>query len=288
MSSVSSLNGNDRAPRLVAVNSRPLRIVGLTVGIGIIVLLLIFLILPTLLVIPMSLGTAEYLELPPRGLTLKWYVAFFTDADWMAATWFSFRIAIATTVSATIVGTLASVALVRGDLPGKTWLQALTLGPLIVPHIVIAVSVYLMFAPLRLTGTFFGFVIAHTMLAVPYVVITVTAALQRFDVSLELAALNCGASRLRAFFAVVLPGIAPGVAAAAVFAFMASFDEATVAFFISGVEGKTLTRKMFEDIDFNLTPVIAAASTILVIVSLAIMGGLQVLQSRTAAATSKL
>ncbi|TIN32508.1 MAG: ABC transporter permease [Mesorhizobium sp.] len=265
---------------LWAAYDRPLRLIGLICGIAIVGLLLFFLLLPTLLVIPMSLGTADYLEFPPKGLTLKWYVAFFGDADWMAATWFSLRIALATTLSATVVGTLAAIALVRGDLPGKAWLQALTLSPLVFPHIVIAVAIYLLFAPLKLTGNFFGFVIAHSMLAVPYVVITVTAALQRFDVTLELAALNCGASRVRAFFAVVLPDIAPGVAAGAVFAFMASFDEATVAFFISGIEGKTLTRKMFEDIDFNLTPVIAAASTVLVAVSLGVMGGLHLVQSR--------
>ncbi|MER8824682.1 ABC transporter permease [Mesorhizobium sp. M0991] len=257
-----------------------MRLIGLTVGIGIVGLLLFFLIVPTLLVIPMSLGTADYLEFPPSGLTLKWYAAFFSDADWMSATWFSLRIAVATTLGATIVGTLAAIALVRGDLPGKAWLQALTLSPLVVPHIVIAVAIYLLFAPLGLSGNFSGFVIANTMLAVPYVVITVTAALQRFDLTLELAALNCGAGRIRAFFLVVLPGIAPGVAAGAVFAFLASFDEATVAFFISGVQGKTLTRKMFEDIDSNLTPVIAAASTVMVVVSLATLGGLQLLQSR--------
>ncbi|MGV6873954.1 ABC transporter permease [Pseudochelatococcus sp. B33] len=248
---------------------------GLTVG-----LILFFLVLPTFLVFPMSLGTAAYIEFPPRGLTLKWYLEYIQDPDWMAATFFSLRIAAATTVSATVVGTLAAIALVRGALPGKTLIQALTLSPMVVPHIVIAIAVYLVFAPLRLTGNFFGFLIAHTMLAVPYVVITVSAALQRFDPMLELAALNCGASRTRAFFSVVLPDILPGIAAGAVFAFLASFDEATVAFFISGIEGKTITRKMFEDIDFNLTPVIAAVSTVLVVVSLVLMGGVQLLQSK--------
>ena len=151
---------------------------------------------------------------------------------------------------------------------------------MVVPHIVMAVSIYLVFAPIGLTGNFFGFLIAHTMLSVPYVVITVTAVLQRFDATLELAALNCGATRTQAFFHVVLPNILPGVAAGGVFAFLASFDEATVAFFISGVGGKTITRKMFEDIDFNLTPVIAAVSTVMVIVSLVLMTGVQLIQSR--------
>ena len=139
------------------------------------------------------------------------------------------------------------------------------------PHIVLAVSIYLVFAPVGLTGTYPGFVIAHTMLSVPYVVLTVTAALQRADPSLELAALNCGASRSQAFWFVVLPDIAPGVAAGAILAFLASFHEAAVAFFISGVEGKTITRKLFEDIDFNLTPVIAVGSTVMVFLSLALM-----------------
>jgi mannopine transport system permease protein len=249
---------------------------------GFVGIVLAFLLLPTLIVLPMSLGEASYIEFPPKGLTLKWYEAYFADPDWMAATWFSLKTASATTVAATIIGTLASFALVRGNLPGARALQALTLAPLIVPHIVLAVALYLVFAPIGLTGNFAGFAIAHTMLSVPYVMLTVSAALQRFDPALELAALNCGASRARAFWHVVLPNIAPGVAAGAVFAFLASFDEATVAFFISGVDGKTITRKLFEDIDYNLTPVIAAASTVMVVVSLLLMSGIEWLRSRGA------
>ena len=250
-------------------------IFGIVVG-----LVLFFLILPTLIVIPMSLGTSAFIEFPPRGLTLRWYLDYLRDPDWMAATFFSLRIALATTTCATIVGTLAAIAFVRGNLPGKSAIHALTLSPMVVPHIVIAISIYLVFAPLRLTGTFFGFLVAHTMLAVPYVVITVTAALQRSDPALELAALNCGANRMQSFFFVVLPNILPGVAAGAVFAFLASFDEATVAFFISGVEGKTITRKLFENVDFNLTPVIAAVSTLLTGLSLLLMGAIELSKRR--------
>jgi mannopine transport system permease protein len=248
---------------------------------GAVGLILFFLILPTLVVIPMSLGKSAYIEFPPRGLTLRWYLDYLHDPDWMAATLFSLRIALATTVCATVIGTLAAIALVRGNLPGKSAIQALTLSPMVVPHIVIAIAVYLFFAPLRLTGTFFGFLVAHTMLSVPYVVITVTAALQRFDPALELAALNCGANRGQAFFFVVLPSIRPGVVAGAVFAFIASFDEATVAFFISGIEGKTITRKLFENIDFNLTPVIAAVSTLLTGLSLLLMGAIELSKRRS-------
>jgi mannopine transport system permease protein len=268
----------------IPVNSKPQghysRLLWAGLATAIVGILLFFLVLPTFLVLPMSLGEAAYLQFPPKGLTFKWYADYFQDRDWMAATWFSIRIALATTLSATVIGTLAAIALVRGNLPGKSVLQALTISPMIVPHIVIAIAVFIAFSPLNLAGNFLGFLIAHTMLAVPYVVITVMAALQRFDATLELAALNCGATRVRAFFSVILPNIAPSVAAGGVFAFLASFDEATVAFFLSGIEGKTITRKMFEDIDFNLTPIIAAVSTVLVVVSLGVMSVLHLMQTR--------
>ncbi|MBB2838236.1 UNVERIFIED_ORG: mannopine transport system permease protein [Rhizobium etli] len=242
--------------------------------------ILFFLLLPTLLVIPISLNDSSYIEFPPKGLTLRWYSEFLSDPDWRAATIFSLKIALSTTIASTAIGTMAAIGLVRGNLPGKTFLQTLSLGPMIVPHVVFGVALYLIFSPLGLTGNFAGFLIAHTVLSVPYVVITVSAALERFDPSLELAALNCGASRSRAFFSIVLPNISPALAAASVFAFLASFDEATVAFFISDTGGKTISRKMFEDIDFNLTPVIAAVSTLLVAVSLILMGSIHLLTGR--------
>lgn len=240
--------------------------------------ILFFLVLPTLVIVPISLGSAAYIEFPPRQLTLHWYREYFSDPDWMAATWFSVRVALGTSMTATVIGSLAAIALVRGALPGKGLLHAFALGPMVVPHIVFGIALYLIFAPLRLTGNFFGFLIAHTALAVPYVIVTVTAALQRFDFTLELAALNCGASRLKSFLLVVFPNISPAIAISAVFAFLASFDEATVAFFISDAGGKTISRKMFEDIDFNLTPVIAAVSTILAALSLLLMAGIRALQ----------
>jgi mannopine transport system permease protein len=242
--------------------------------------ILFFLMLPTLVIIPMSLSSGEYMEFPPRGLSLRWYQAFFADPEWLAATFFSLKIALSTTLAAAVIGTLASLALVRGQVVGKPIIQALSMGPMIVPHIVLGVALYLVFAPMQLTGNFVGFLVAHSVLSVPYVVITISAALQRLDPVLELAALSCGASRPRAFFSVVLPNIAPSIAAACIFAFLASFDEATVAFFISDTGGKTISRKMFEDIDFNLTPVIAAASTLLVGISLMLMGAVQAFSKR--------
>ncbi len=267
--------------RLKLMVLHPLGRAAALIGAGVLVgSILFFLILPTLLIIPMSLSQTDYIQFPPQGLTWHWYQVYFSDPDWMAATWFSVRIAIATTVSATIIGAMASLAIVRGDLPFKNALQVLSVGPMIVPHVVFGVALYLVFSPLQLTGNFIGFLIAHTVLAIPYVVITVTASLQRLDPMLELAGLSCGANRLQTFFRIVLPNIAPGIASAAVFAFLASFDEATVAFFISDTGGKSIGRKMFEDIDFNLTPVIAAASAVFVAISLLLMGTAHLLTTR--------
>ena len=234
-------------------------------------LILVFLMVPTLLILPVSFNPTDSLVFPPQGFSLRWYRLFLTDPDWVDATLFSLQIAALTTVSSTVVGTMGAVALVRGRLPGRQTLEALLLAPLIVPHIIVAIAVYLQFAPLGLVGNRLGFVLVHTALAVPYVVLVVSAALQRLPPSLEMAGLNLGASRLRCFVSITMPLIGPAILAGAVFAALASFDETVVSFFLSGVEHKTVTRKMFEDIEFNLSPVIAAASTLFVVGTVTLM-----------------
>jgi mannopine transport system permease protein len=245
----------------------------------------VFLVLPTLLVIAMSLTSESYIHFPPQDISTRWYAAYFGDPRWMRATFLSLRIAVGTMAAATVIGTMASLAFVRGSLPGSELIRVLSLSPLITPGIITAVAVYLAFSPLRLTDNYFGFVIAHTVLAIPYVVLVITASLVSFDSDIELAALNCGASRLRSFFEVILPNIAPGVVSAAVFAFLTSFDEATVAIFIAGADQQTLPSKLFEDINNTLTPVIPAVSTTMVVFSLTLMGllvaGLRFFKKRT-------
>ena len=233
--------------------------------------ILLFLILPSALVVPMSLSPTNFLQFPPTGFSTRWYAAYFSDSGWLDATWFSVQIAVLVTAASAIIGTMAAIALVRGDVPGQDALTAILLAPLIVPHVIVAIAVYFQFAPLGLNGTRLGFLLIHTALAVPYVVLVVTAALQRLPPSYEMAALNLGASRLRCFQKITLPLIMPAIAAGSVFAFLASFDETVVSFFISGVENKTITRKLMEDIEFNLSPLIAAASTIFVIATVLLM-----------------
>ena len=233
--------------------------------------ILAFLILPSVLVVPMSFSATTFLKFPPTGFSLRWYEAYVSDREWIDATLFSLQIAAITTVASAVIGTMASIELVRVRLPAKDTIGALLLAPLIVPHVIVAIAVYFQFAPLGLVGTRLGFVLLHTALAVPYVVLVVSAALQRVPPSLEMAGLNLGASRVRCFQAITLPLIAPSITAGAVFAFLASFDETVVSFFISGVEHKTVTRKMMEDIEFNLSPLIAAASTLFVAATVVLM-----------------
>lgn len=223
----------------------------------------VFLLLPTLLIVPMSFGPDQYLRFPPAGFTLHWYAVYFTDADWIGATLFSVKIAILTAVAATLIGTLISVALVRGRLPLKRLFELLVVGPVIVPNIALAIAMFLVFDRLRLTGTTFGFVAAHTALAMPFVVFTILASLYRFDSDLERAALSCGANPLQAFLLVTLPQISSGIVSAALFAFIISFDEPVISFFISNLDNRSLPRKMFEDIDYNISPTLAAVATML-------------------------
>jgi mannopine transport system permease protein len=222
-----------------------------------------FLLLPTVLIVPMSFGPDQYLRFPPSGFTLHWYAAYFSDADWLDATLFSVKIAILTALVATIIGTLVAIALVRGRLPLKPAFELLVVGPVIVPNIALAIAMFLVFDRLHLTGTTLGFVAAHTALAMPFAVFTVLASLYRFDADLERAALSCGASPLQAFVLVTLPQIAPGIVSAALFAFIISFDEPVISFFISDLDHRSLPRKMFEDIDYNISPTLAAVATML-------------------------
>jgi mannopine transport system permease protein len=234
-------------------------------------LVCVFLMVPTIIIIPMSVGPDRFLQFPPRGFTLEWYGAYFSDRDWIAATLFSLKAGVIAAILATVIGTMVALSLVRGRPPGRRAIETLVVGPIVVPHIALAVALFLVFDRLGLTGTLVGFAAAHTVLALPFAVFSVLAALRRFDPALEMAARSCGASRWRAFLHVTLPQILPGIASAALFAFIISFDEAVVSFFISDIDGKTLPRKMFEDIDYDLSPVLAAVATLLTALSVVVL-----------------
>ncbi|MEN5084742.1 ABC transporter permease [Bosea sp. TWI1241] len=224
---------------------------------------LVFLLLPTLVVVPISVGPDKYLHFPPRGFTLDWYRQLLGDPAWIKPALFSLKIAVIVAVLSTVLGTMAAYALTRGRLRGEQVVSLATLAPIIAPNIVIGVAMYLFFSRLGLSGSLVAFVLAHTVLATPYVIITVSASLVGTDADLDMAAMSLGATRWGAFRHVTLPLIMPGIIAGAVFAFIVSFDEPVVSFFLSSVRDKTLPRKIFEDLDFDVSPVVAAVSTLL-------------------------
>lgn len=243
---------------------------------------LAFVLAPIIVILPMAFSETNYLAFPPEGFTLDWFGAFFGNARWMAATWLSFKVAALTAILTAVVGTMATYAMVRGGKGFGSLFQVVLISPIVVPHIALAVALYLFFRRIGLDGTTAGYVLAHTVLAMPFVVFTVAAALSRVDADLEAAAMSCGASRLMAFHQVTLPLIMPNVAAGGLFAFIISFDEPVVSFFLAGIRDKTLPRRMFDDIEQNLTPIIPAVAVLLTVLSLAILFGIAFLRARSA------
>ena len=228
----------------------------------------LFLILPTFVIIPISFSSAKFLQFPPQGFSLQWYAEYFGSRTWVSATILSFQVAIMTMLCATFLGTLASLALVRGNFKGKKLIYAMLLSPLVIPVIIVGVSLYYFFSWLHLIGTMWGLVMAHTCLALPFVVVNVTATLQGFDITLERAALSLGASRLTTFMKVTFPLIRPGVITGALFAFITSFDEVVIAIFITGSRAVTLPRQMWDGIRISINPTISAVASLLIVFSI--------------------
>jgi putative spermidine/putrescine transport system permease protein len=183
-------------------------------------------------------------------------------------------------VLATLLGTLAALGIARLPKTLRVLASALILSPLIVPAIVVAIGIYYAFARYGLVGTPAGLILAHTCLAVPFVVISVNASLAGIDPRLEQAALSLGATPTGTFFQVTLPLIRPGVLAGALFAFITSFDELVVALFISGSGAVTLPRRMWDDLLYQIEPTIAAVSTLTIVLSVALMGCAHMLRKR--------
>jgi putative spermidine/putrescine transport system permease protein len=228
----------------------------------------LFLILPIFVIIPISFSSARFLQFPPQGFSLQWYADYFGSRTWVSATILSFQVAILTMLCATFLGTLASLALVRGNFKGKKLIYAMLLSPLIIPVIIVGVSLYYFFSWLHIIGTMWGLVMAHTCLALPFVVVNVTATLQGFDITLERAALSLGASRFTTFMKVTFPLIRPGVITGALFAFITSFDEVVVAIFITGSRAVTLPRQMWDGIRISINPTISAVASLLIVFSI--------------------
>ena len=280
-------------------------------------LIFIFLIAPILVIIPLSFNAEPYftftermLTLDPAGYSLRWYDALVTvgmqaseaprDASWWADMWQnaswvkaaknSLLIGFWATILSTVLGTLAALGLSRPEMPHRRLIMAVLISPMIVPVIIVATGMFFFFSnPCavvgmecgRLTSTYTGVVLAHAVLGIPFVIITVTATLSGFDQSLIRAAASLGAGPSTTFFRVILPLILPGVISGALFAFVTSFDEVVAVLFIAGPDQQTIPRQMWNGIREQISPAILAVATILVVISIALLATIELLRRRS-------
>jgi putative spermidine/putrescine transport system permease protein len=252
---------------------------------GLCALIFAFLVVPCVLIVPMSFSASSYLEFPPRAWSLRWYREFFSSEEWMDALALSLKVSTLAMAIATPLGTAAAYGLAR--LPvAKQWLRMSFMLPMIVPNILVAIGVFFVFAKLGLNNTLFGLALVDTMLALPFVLVTVTSGLQSFDTNQELAARSLGASRLVAFITVTAPQIKMSIIAGALFAFVTAFDEVVIALFISSGGSSTLTRRMFANIRDQVDPLVAAVSSVLVVASIVILVCVQLVKRPARAGSS--
>ncbi|MDM5147548.1 ABC transporter permease [Candidatus Persebacteraceae bacterium Df01] len=251
-------------------------------------LVLFYLIFPIFVIVPLSFNalpyfvfTEEMLSLDPAGYSLQWYKDFFTDINWQTAVKNSVIISLFSTLLATFLGTLAALGLSRSYLPFRRAIMAMLISPMIVPLIISAAAMFFFYSSINLQGTYVGVILAHTALATPFVVITVTATLSNFDYSLVRASHSLGASPTTTFFRIIVPIIFPGVISGALFAFITSFDEVVVILFVGSYEQHTIPWQMFSGIRERISPTILAVATILIFLSILLLLATELLRRRT-------
>jgi putative spermidine/putrescine transport system permease protein len=253
----------------MSVDARKLTRSGLGVF-GVIVVL--WLVAPTAVILPLSFTDKRSLNFPPTGFTLDWYRTFFTDPDWYEPTLLSVRVGLITAVVATVIGSMAALGMSRTSRKVQAVLGMLFLAPVVVPVIILAIGIYALLISLGLTGSLWGFVAAHTVIAVPYVVLNVYAGLVQFDPVLERAAHSLGANRFITFMTVTLPLIRPSVLAGFLFAFVTSFDEVVLSLFIADPFTTTLPVRLYSGIRQDINPTVIATSSIVLIVTTVLVG----------------
>lgn len=239
--------------------------------IGICVLTALFLLVPIIFIVALSFGSSRWLAFPPPGWTLRWYEELFSDPRWIQSALVSARIALIVTALSVGLGLLASLALVRGQFRGRAVLRGFFLTPMVLPVVILAVALYAGFLRIGLNGTLVGFVIAHLIVALPLSIITISGALESFDPAIEDAAILCGASPWEARYRVTLPAIRHGLFSAGIFSFLISWDEVVLAIFMASPTLQTLPVRVWTTLRQDLTPVIAAVSTLFVVLTILLM-----------------
>lgn len=235
--------------------------------VGLATIMYLYLLFPTFIIVPMSFGNRVELVFPPPSLSLDLYRDYFGGDDWLQSTGRSALYAVLASTLAMFLAVPAGYSLTRTSFRGKRLLVMLLLSPMMVPVVVISLGLYLYFLKLALVGTAIAVVLAHAMYVTPFIILTVSAGVENLDERLEKAAIIMGASQWRVFFQVVLPQLVPSIISGALFAFLMSFDEVVIAWFITGPETMTLPVKMYSSIKWEVTPVLAAVATMLTALS---------------------
>lgn len=245
-------------------------------------LIFLFLLAPILIVIPLSFSSSTFFSYPVPGWSLQWYASFFSSASWRSAIQNSFIVGAATAAIATPLGTLAALGLHLSKKPYKRVLFGLFVAPMVVPVIITACGLYFFLAKIGLVNTMPGLIASHVIIAAPFVVIMVATALNNLDPALPRAAASLGATPTRVFFDVTLPLILPGIVAAAVLAFVASFDDVIIVNFIAGVEQTTMPKELWKGIRDETSPLVLSVSTVMVVVSTIVLAVVEISRRKTA------
>lgn len=235
-----------------------------------VMLVFAFIIVPIIIVIPMSFASDANLTFPPTGYSLQWYKEFFADERWFIALRTSFIVAIASSTLSIILGVFAAYGLTRSRFRGQNIVLANMMAPMILPQIITAVGLYLFFAKIGIVGTIPGLIIGHAVLSAPFVILIMTLGIASVDLRIEQAARSLGANWLTAFLKVIFPNIIPSVISAWFFAFIVSFDELIVTIFLAG-RHITVPKKMFDDLMIKINPVITVVSTFLIALTIGVV-----------------
>ena len=248
-------------------------------------LIFMFLIVPIIVIIPLSFNSEPYFTYPMPGFSLRWYNEIFGDSPisilWQRSIVNSIIVGFSAATLATLLGTLAALGMTRTQFPFKGLIMAVLISPIIVPIVITAVAMFYFYAKVGLVSNLFGIILAHAALGAPFVVITVTATLIGFDQNLVRAGSILGANPVRVFRLVTLPIILPGVVSGALFAFATSWDELVVVLFLASTEQHTVPRRMWSGIRELISPTITAAATMLIILSILLMVVMELLRRRS-------
>lgn len=234
-------------------------------------LVLVYLMLPTLVIVPLSFSNSNFISFPPPGFSLQWYEAFIASPDYRIAIYNSIRIGIPAAILATVFGTLAALALVRGSFMGRRLLSALMIAPMILPQIVLAIGLFPIMVKLGIIGSYAGILLGHAVVSMPFVFITVSASLRSYSPRFEMAAMTLGANPWNTFRFVTFPMIRIGMLVGFIFAFTFSFDELILAIFLTSPSTKTVPRLLWEHLNYQMTPVIAAATVVMLLATLSLL-----------------